>query len=351
MVCGVAMASAWGASGQELAWSVDFNTIFDNREGDERYTEAKTFFQTQLSPEIGLWMMGGTHRLMGGVVWTQPIGSEWRGYKVSPTLYYRYDGGGRWAFSMGMFPRTQLQEALPNYIWNDSIYYCQRNIRGLMVQYRGDAGRAEMVVDWRGMQTKRQREAFNVIAQGRYQREGSVWFAGGLAMLNHFALASGSDTTQYIVDNIMVNPYVGLDLGGRIGTDTLTVKAGPLTGIVRNREYGKWKAPTGMWLEGLWRWRWLGVREMLYLGQRLFPYYRQHGWLLDQGEPYLQSKYYWRTDLYGYIMSNEFMDLRASLTFNVAEHNFSFYQRLILRVYLDGRMFGRRKGRHISNFY
>ena len=72
--------------GQELTWAVDFNTIFDNREGDDKYTDTKTFFQTKLAPEIGVSMMDGMHRISGGVVWTQPIGSEWDGYKLSPTL-------------------------------------------------------------------------------------------------------------------------------------------------------------------------------------------------------------------------------------------------------------------------
>ena len=75
-------------------WSVDFKTIFDNREGDAVYNEAQTFFMTQLAPEIGLSIDNGRHTVTGGVVWTQPIGCEWDGHKISPTLYYRYRHGG-----------------------------------------------------------------------------------------------------------------------------------------------------------------------------------------------------------------------------------------------------------------
>lgn len=38
---------------------------------------------------------------------------------------------------MGMFPRTQLREEMPGFLWSDSMAYTQRNIRGLLVQYRG----------------------------------------------------------------------------------------------------------------------------------------------------------------------------------------------------------------------
>lgn len=347
-------AVAGVAEAQRLEWAVDFSTVFDNREGDHTYTASKTFFQTQLAPEIGLSMLNGTHRIMGGVVWTQPIGAEWDGYKLSPTLYYQFgDRRNPWGFAMGMFPRTLLHTPLPNYIWNDSVYYCQHNVRGAMVQYAGHDGWAELVVDWRGMQSRTRREAFNIIGHGQWQRPGSMVFAGGVVMLNHYALHQDAGDDEHIVDNIIVNPYVGLDLGARTGLDSLTVKAGPLMGIVRNRAYDKWKAPTGLWLEAFARWRWLGVRQTVYAGGRLFPYYQEHGAALDQGEPYLQSKYYARTDVYGFILSNWFMDLRAALDFNFAEHNFNFYQRLILRVYVDASSLrGKNAGRRpISSFY
>ena len=38
----------------EPTWSVDFGSVFDNREGDNRYAEAKTFFFTNLAVEGGI---------------------------------------------------------------------------------------------------------------------------------------------------------------------------------------------------------------------------------------------------------------------------------------------------------
>lgn len=328
-------ATGFVAQAQQFEWSVDFNTVFDNREGDSKMTDTRTFFHTQLSPEIGLSMLDGTHRLMGGVVWTQPIGSEWYGKRVSPTLYYRYNGQRGWSMAMGMFPRTLMHRQLPNYVWSDSVYYTQRNIRGFMATYESTDGYFEAVVDWRAMQSKTRREAFNVIAHGEWQRPDALFLAGGVAVMNHFALTSDPTPDEHIVDNFLVNPYVGFDFTHRTSLDSLTVRVGALSSITRNRAYDKWKMPVGAWLDITLQWRWLGWHNTTYVGGKLFPYYSEFGALLDQGEPYYRSSWYNRTSVYGTILNNSFMNLRASLDFNLAKDNFTFYQRLILRVYID----------------
>lgn len=320
---------------QQLEWSVDFNTVFDNREGDSKMTDTRTFFQTQLAPEVGVSLLDGQHSLMGGVVWTQPIGCEWYGKRVSPTLYYRYRGNNGWNMAMGMFPRALMHRQLPNYVWSDSTYYTQRNVRGFMAGYSGEDGFFEAVVDWRAMQSRTRREAFNIIVQGEYKRPSSVFLAGGLAMMNHFALTSEPTPDQHIVDNFIVNPYVGFDLSQHTSLDSLTLRVGALSSITRNRAFDKWKMPVGAWLEIDLAWRWLSWHNTTYAGGRLFPYYSDFGPLLDQGEPYYRSKWYNRTSVMGTVIDNKFVNLRASLDFNVAKDNFTFYQRLIVRVYID----------------
>lgn len=72
------LSSIFGIYGQkpDLYWGIDMSAVFDNREGDTQYAAAKTFFQTQLAPEIGLSLDDDRHRIAGGVVWNQPIGCE-----------------------------------------------------------------------------------------------------------------------------------------------------------------------------------------------------------------------------------------------------------------------------------
>lgn len=109
---------------QELTWGVDFNTVFDNREGDDTYTATKTFFQTKLAPEIGISLMDGKHTISGGAVWKQPIGSQWDGYKIDPTIYYRFNSP-EWRFAFGFVPRRHMIQKLPNFLWSDSLAYNQ----------------------------------------------------------------------------------------------------------------------------------------------------------------------------------------------------------------------------------
>lgn len=318
----------------QVEWSVDFRTIFDNREGDETYTRAETFFMTQLAPEIGLSIDDGRHAVMGGVVWTQPIGCEWDGHKLSPTLYYRYrrEGVEGW---FGMFGRQQLARRLPDYIWNDSTYYVQRNIRGAGIVLRGAHGFVQGVLDWRGMQTEKQRESFNIIVDGEWRRGGSsVLVAGGTAMMNHLARRKNAPESESVVDNFIANPYIGADLTPVVAwADTLTLKAGVLASMTRDRAFDrKWVSRAGAWVEGCLAWRRFSVREEFYAGGRLFPYYGHYGPTLDQGEPYYASPWYSRTDVGYALICGSHVRLEASLDFHAAKDNFNFYQRLILQV-------------------
>ena len=327
-------ATAVMAQKPTVEWSVDFKTIFDNREGDETYTEAETFFMTQLAPEIGLSLDNGRHTVMGGVVWTQPIGCEWDGHRVSPTLYYRYRRGGTEGW-LGMFGREQLARRLPDYIWNDSCYYVQRNIRGAGIVMRGNHGFVQGVLDWRGMQTEKQREAFNIIVDGEWRRGGnSVLTAGGTAMMNHLARRKNAPVEEQVVDNFIANPYIGADFTEKATwAERLTLKGGVLASMTRDRGTDhKWVSRGGVWIEGCIDWRRFSFREEAYGGGRLFPYYSRYGSVLDQGEPYYASPWYSRTDVgYAVIRSNH-VKLEALLDFHAAKDNFNFYQRLILQV-------------------
>lgn len=340
---------------QEFTWSVDMNVLFDNREGDSRYTATKTFLQSQLAPEIGLSMMDGRHSIAAGAVWTQPFDSNWDGYKIAPTIYYHYRTPGvKMAF--GMFPRRLQKRRLPNYVWNDSIYYTRHNLHGAMLTLEGRHGFFEAVLDWRGMQSRTTREAFAIIAQGEYRPAAeSRFLAGGTAMMNHFALSAGSPPDQHLVDNFIINPVVGIDLSKHTALDSLAVRAGVLASLTRNRADNRWLTPAGGWLDLDVQWRWLGLKNTFYYGGKLFPLYSMHGSQLDLGEPYYASRFYNRATVFFNFMRTHFMSLQGTLDFNFAQGNFTFYQRLLLRVYLDSAMFRKngsaRKHRPLPSAY
>lgn len=315
----------------DLYWSVDLDVVFDNREGDTKYAYAKTFFQTQLAPEIGISLQDDTHRIAAGAVWTQPIGCEWDGHRISPTVYYRYQKGGLRG-ALGMFGRDLLYSDLPNFIWNDSVKYAQRNVRGAMIGYMNNNGYFQALLDWRGMQTKTRREAFNIIANGERTYRGGKFMWGGTAMMNHLALDNSGDPDQNVVDNFIYNPFVGVNFAKVFPCtlDSCSLRAGILGGLTRDRADMKWKTPAGVWLDLDVRWKFLELKDTFYAGGKLFPYYGKFGCLLDQGEPYYAASLYNRTSISATLLKRSFVDLRASLDFNVAPSFFNFYQRLIL---------------------
>lgn len=324
--------SCFAAKAIEPTWSIDFGSVFDNREGDDKMYEDKTFFFTTLAPEVGL-RFTPKDRIAGGVVWNQPLQNGVKDGTVVPTLYYRHESD-TWKFSMGMFPRTQLREPLPGFMWCDSLAYFQRNIRGALVQYNNRCGFFDAYLDWRQMQTETKREAFNIAFHGEWRPKAKSLLLGGHLLMNHFAKTRHADESQSIVDNFLANPYVGVDLSRKTVLDSLVVKAGALVTVERYREYNGWKTPGGLWVDATFEWKFLGLKNSLYAGGKLFPLYSQFGTLLYQGESYYQSDFYNRTDIYARVFRNKYMDLQAQLNFNFAKDNFMFYQRLILNIHL-----------------
>ena len=151
-------------------------------------------------------------------------------------------------------------------------------------------------------------------------------------MMNHLAKTSENAEGQFVVDNFMLNPYIGLDLSHKAFPDSLVVKGGAILGLDRDRKLGKWNVPSGFWMELLAEWKFIGLRNSLYAGGRLFSLYGEFRNLLYQGEPYYSSSFYNRLDIYAKIYGNKYLDLEAQLNFNFTKENFMFYQRLLLNV-------------------
>ena len=332
------IVAATGANAQKFEWGGEFATIFDNREGEAMHTPARTYFLTRLAPEIGVSFQHRTHSIMAGAVYTQPIGCEWDGHLVSPTIYYRYETR-HVRGSLGMFPRTQLLRPQPEYLVSDSTGYFQHNLRGAMIQYVSRRGFFEMLCDWRGMQTETRREAFAVIARGEWTPRKYLVRIGGTAMLNHLAKVKNAPDDQYVVDNIIANPDFGLDFMKLLrpwrNWHALDISAGPLASLTRDRMNNRWLSAIGVRAElnaSFWR---ITLRNVAWAGNRpLYPLYSKFGPTLNEGEPYFSSKWYNRTELSGLLLRwKKIVDLRAELDFHLADKNdFMFYQRIILTV-------------------
>ena len=327
---------------QEVEWSIDASMLLNNREGGEdRSTPDETFFFTRLAPEIGISMLDGSHVVKGGIVWYQPMTDDLNGYKVLPTLYYRYNADNGWHVTAGLMPRSLMVQRAPRYMWSDSLNYVQPNLRGIMAQLVKPAGYAELAVDWRQMQTEKQREAFTIMFNTDWRIAGPLGL-GGHIQYSHLAMSRGHGDDQHVNDDLVINPMISLDLSNRTILDSLRLSAGAIIAMERDRGTDKWERPAGFIATMAARWRWLELDESFYTGQPLMPLYNKFGSQLIQGDPYYNSKTYSRTDLIFHIVNNRFVDLTGSLSLHASDRTTGFWQQIACRFYIDNNLWKRR---------
>jgi len=341
---------------QEVVWSVDASILLNNREGGKTWSLDQTFMFTRLSPEVGISMLGGEHVLRGGVAWYQPMIDNLAGYKVLPTLYYQYHRQDGWHITLGLLPRSVLVHRMPRYMWSDSLNYCQPNIRGCVLQWIKHQGYAELAIDWRQLQTDRQREAFTAFMNLDWQVAGPLSL-GGHIQYNHLA-KSKQRSNQIMYDDCVLNPMVAANLSHcTTRLDSLRVAAGAIIALEQYRVNNQWSCSAGFVMSAIACWRCLQVDETLYAGNNLMPYYDQVGSQLYLGDPYYQSRFYSRTDFTVHVIHNRFVDLTGGVMFHAAKGEFGFWQQIACRFYIDQSMWKRRhdrqymKDQHLKSIY
>lgn len=316
----------------KFVWDVDFSTLFDNREGSHSHLRDRTFLMSSLSTAVGI-QFSDYDRIMAGAVWVQPLTDSFKEGRITPTIYYRRKKK-EWGFAMGIFPRTLLTHAMPEFLWSDSCSYYSRNIKGMLIDYTGRHGYAEVYLDWRGLQSRTEREAFNIVGRVEAQPGGKIFIAGAHLMMNHYARTMDAPDEQSIVDNFLINPYVGVNLSNKTPLDSLTVRAGMLMTVERDRGEGDWKLPAGGWMEIIAEWKWLGLRNSFYRGGELFQLYHKYRASLYQGEAFYSGNFYNRLNIYARIIRTRYVSLTADLGFHFSSRGFMFNQRAIVTVNL-----------------
>ena len=337
----ILLAMSMPAAAQETEWSVDESALLNNREGGGEDSPDKTTIFTRLAVEGGISLLNGSHVLKGGAVWYQPMIDNMDGYKVLPTLYYRYNDDKGWHVTMGMMPRTLMVRRMPRYMWSDSLNYVQPNLRGGMVQYIKPDGYAELAIDWRQMQTDTKREAFNAMLNADWRVKGPLWL-GGHIQYNHLARTRHATTDQHVNDDLLINPMAALDLSHRTVLDSLRVAAGAVIAMERNRGDDQWHRPAGFVATATARWRWLQVDETFYSGQGLMPLYGANDCLFNLGDPYYSNNTYSRTDVNAHLVSNRFVDLTVGFMYHASNEKSGFWQQLSCRVFIDSNLWKRR---------
>lgn len=315
-------------------YNVDFTTYFDNREYKAPYQKAQTFLNFRLSPEIGVRIkdnIGGTHKLLAGVRYTQPLGGDWRNIQLDPIAFYHFQYRG-FDVGMGAIPYERRISPLPDWLMYDSLTYMHPNLQGALMAWHGKNGYIEFMCDWRGSQTTYRQEMFRLILDGQYQYK---WLlAGGLLHLNHKA-SFAAPKHEYVMDDINANAYLGVNLTRYVPMDSLAIKIGYIFGWERDRETYESFFPQGMLVELYANWWFLGLKNTFYYGDNLFPL-RARNAFLNLGDPFYQSHIYNRTDIFCYLYRSSFVNFYFSWNMHYDAVHLQHQQQLIVRFNLGG---------------
>lgn len=338
-----------GASAQKFDWNVDFETKFDNREyAPCRFSSSKTIFGAVLTPTVGVrWGEGS--RFMAGVDLSHYFGSEKWMNTPEAVMFYNYSSEHYFA-AAGMFQRSMMIGEYSSSIFGGRYRFQDRIIDGVLLQYKGRLGHLELGLDWDGMysDSTKTRESFRVFSAGRI--EYSLLFAGyGFSM---YHLANSSVNHEGVVDNIIANPYIGVEFASLLPLDKLYLKLGWQQSAQRNRRtQDKFSLPFGGEIEiGIEKWG-VGLTNRTYIGKNLFPLWALYGTRLYSGESFYSTTkgIYNRTAIYYKAVRRNGVDLTLTLALHYDGVGVGFQQIAQLNIYLNrgltgkGTKFGSRK--------
>ncbi|MDR2684496.1 MAG: hypothetical protein LBB53_03835 [Prevotellaceae bacterium] len=322
---------------QEFAYDVDFLTYFDNREYhfSPNLGSSKTFFGFHLTPAVGLALIdkeNGEHKLLAGITYIQPFGTDWKSVKILPTVFYNYKKIG-FALNFGTIPYSKMLEKLPSYFRRSSANYSAPNIQGALFQYKNKIGYVELLCDWRGMQSKDTREAFLLAVSGKAQFK--MFFFGSIAQMNH--LANTLDADEGVCDDILINPFAGFDFSKIVFFDKFTIQAGYLFGFQRERITDTKYLPQGGIVDLDLKWRFLQLKNSFYFGENQMPLYENYKSLLNQGDCIYQANIYNKTDFTFEILKKTFVTCKFTWQLHcVPTYALSHRQLLTLNFNIDG---------------
>ncbi len=338
---------SWSACAQSFLYDVDFYGFFDNREYKAPYGLHQTLFAVRLSPEIGVGFTdtkGGVHKVMAGVHYTQPMGmgdfkigtnGDWSP-QFNPTVYYNYTYKG-FNMAFGALPYDYRIERLPDFLMYDSIAYMYPNIQAALFQYTSSKGYVEAMCDWRAFPTEMQREMFRIILNGKYIHRGFFsYIVGGWAQLNHKANFARGVPCEGVADDILALPQIGIDFAPQTPLDTLLLQVGYIGGVQRDRNTAQTYYPHGLLLDFEMRWKWINLKNTLYLGDNQMPLYERYGHHLNQGDPFYRQPFYDKLSVELSIVKRAFVHCFAAwdMHFVVGERP-QHQQRVIVRFHLD----------------
>lgn len=272
-------AAAQGREKVNFAYDLDFEMNFDNREFyKSAFSESMTIFGARLTPAVGVTVRQDrtlTHNLMAGIDIMKDFGDSLsaRNLLREVTIYYNMEKHFRRnEFSMyaGIFPRKAMEGRWGQEFFSDSLTFYDNNLEGLLLKLRRPRAYFELGADWMGLTGEYRRERFMIFSSG----SGRVLPYTDLGYSFYVYHYAGSRKVRGVVDNILINPYLNVDLSRPTGLQKLSFTAGWIQGLQNDRKnIGRYTFPGGGELDiEVRNWN-VGVRNRLYIGRDLMPLY------------------------------------------------------------------------------
>ena len=230
-------------SAASLAYDVDFQMYFDNREFykcDEAYTKSMTIFAGRLTPVVGLAVgndFSGRHKVMFGLDMMYDFGNQPQ--KSAQMLqnilmYYQFAkkmGKTTLTLTAGVMPKKFAKGEYSPAFYSDSLKFYDNAIEGLLLGFQRPRAYYEVACDWIGLYGQSRREKFVIFSAGKALL--TDWLSFGYAgYLYHYA---NSREVAGVVDNILVNPYFEFKFNSYVPMQKLSLSLGWLQSAQHNQ--------------------------------------------------------------------------------------------------------------------
>lgn len=303
------------AHSQQFLWDLELDTRFDNREYKSEINIPQTLFGARLVPQVGIgWNNGNSIKVGADLV--ADFGAKPFNTNPSLLMYYSYESK-KFNAHVGIFPRSKIMGGYSNVFFSDSVRFYDSSLDGMLLQYMGKRGYVEFACDWNSMLSKTTREKFMLFSSGRYNAK--IAYGGYNFSMYHHA---GTIDEDGVVDNVLINPYLGLDFSRTLPLDSLTLQVGYIQAFQNDRKYvDKYVKPSGVQIELRIEKYHFGIFNTLYLGKNLMPYYGStdsgnpaYGNGLYFGEPFYRTNAnkYNRLEVYWQPIVKKGMNLRVA---------------------------------------
>ena len=259
------------AQSERLYLDTDFDFDFDNTEySGSGLGASETMFSISLTPVLR-YEWNEKHSLGAGVNMQKMFGSVRFLDDIDLVAYYQFHSE-KYGAVAGLFRREKMIGRYSEVFFSNAWLVDNRLVQGLALQYHDKIGFAELVADWNGMYSAETREQFRILFSGE-GRFAKVMYAGASAEMHHYA--NRADFQHNVVDNFVINPYLGVDFEAFFAFD---IRLGYLQTLQRDRQTESgWVLPMGGELFfRMSRWG-VFISNNIYVGKNLQPFYNSVG--------------------------------------------------------------------------